>query len=96
MSSGPNFYCDFYCAARDGLREPGAGNHQAGSRVGLSARLAALQGANARRRAAWCPRPSGSSGVQWPAQRLIPVGRPGIDGLRVCETSPLGSIRRGR
>lgn len=96
MPRRPDFYCDFYCAAWDGLREPGTGSDQSGSGAGLNARPTASRSASAGGRAARCPRSSGSRGLQWPTQRLIPVGRPGIDGLLVCETSPLGSIRRGR
>lgn len=96
MPKRPDFYCDFYCAAWDGLREPGTGSRQPGSRTALNARPTVSRSASLRGRAARCPRPSGSPRVPWPAQRLFPVGRPGIDGFRVCETSPLGSIRRGR
>lgn len=40
-------------------------------------------------------RSSSSSGVQSKVQRLFSVGRPGIEGLRVCLMSPIGSFRRG-
>lgn len=96
MPERPDFYCFFYCAAGDGLRGPGTARHQPGSLAGLSPRLAGSRNVRARGRAARCPRSSGSPGLQWPAQLLIPAGRPGIDGLRVWLTSPLGSIRRGR
>ena len=36
MSPGPDFYCDFYCAAWDGLRGRATGRHGSGSAPLLS------------------------------------------------------------
>lgn len=96
MPKRPDFYCDFYCAAWDGLREPGTPRYGRGSRrLRRGSPEASLRDV-ARGARSVVPRPSGSWGVESQTQRLIPVGRPGIDGLRVCETSPIGSLRRGR
>lgn len=96
MPKRPDFYCDFYCAPWDGLRETGTPGHRWGSRPSrrgtCGAPLLSLD------RGTWSgdPRSSGSRRVKSEAQRPVPVGRPGIDGLRVWQTSPIGSIRRGR
>ncbi len=96
MPRRPNFYCDFYCALWDRLRRPGTDHHQAGSRHSSEGgRERALQALGGDLRGG-IPGSSGSRGVPSEAQRLFPVGRPGIDGLRVCPTSPIGPIRRGR
>ena len=96
MPKRPDFYCDFYCAACDGLREPGTPGDSAGSHPSprdlAGAPRACLDGSG---RAA-VPRSSGSLGLEPQTQRLIPVGRSGIDDPRVWQTSPIGSTRRGR
>jgi len=95
MSPGPDFYCDFYCGVWDGLREPGTTRHRPGSRPSPSGVSGAPRGHRAGGVWRVVPRSSGSRVVQSGAQRLVLVGRPRIDGLRVCQTSPIGSIRRG-
>lgn len=96
MSRRPDFYCFFYCAAWDRSRGTRTQRHAMGSGPLPTPSPVVLR----RRPQSGCDgvagRPSGSRGVGSKAQRLIPIGRPGIDGLRVWQTSPLGSNRRGR
>jgi hypothetical protein len=96
MSPGPDFYSDFYCAVWHGLRDFGTHGHEVASRPSQrgSTEVPRCHVVAASRSAV--ARPSGSRGIESPPQRLVPVGRPGINGLRVCQTSPFGSIRRGR
>lgn len=88
MPERPDFYCDFYCAVWDGLREPGTPGYQWGSRRSRSGRAFAPRSCVARGARAADRRPSGSRDLESTRQRLISVGRPGIDGLRSCQTSP--------
>jgi hypothetical protein len=96
MSRRPDFYCFFYCAARDGQREPETQHHGAGSHPSAEGSPKAARRASCSRHLGGVGRSSGSCRVRLQVQRLIPNGRPGIDGLRVWQTSPLGSNRRGR
>lgn len=96
MSRRPDFYCFFYCAARDGQREPRAARYGTGSRPSSPGTARARCETLDAGLPSSVARSSGSRGVKLKAQRLIPNGRPGIDGLRVWQTSPLGSNRRGR
>ena len=44
MPKRPNFYCDFYCAVWDGLRDPGTGWDETGSRHPLGRRSERVSG----------------------------------------------------
>ena len=96
MPGPTDFYCFFYCAVGDRQRRPSTERHAMGSRPVATAGLERLFWSARVRRAADEGRSSGSGGVGSILQRLIPTGRPGIDGLRVWQTSPIGSNRRGR
>ena len=96
MPRRPDFYCFFYCAARDGQRDPETQRHGAGYRPSVEWSPTASRRRRGSRWRGGSGRSSGSRGVESRAQRLIPNGRPGTCGLRVWQTSPIGSIRRGR
>lgn len=96
MFPGPDFYCDFYCAVWHGLREFGTHGHEVASRPSRRGSSEASRCHVAAESRSVVARPPGSLGVESLPQRLVPVGRPGINSLRVCQTSPFGSIRRGR
>ncbi len=95
MPRQPDFYCFFYCAGRDGRCRAGTARHWPGSQPARGTMRGSHVGCSTDHLAQGISRSSGSVGVESKAQRLIPVGRPGIDGLRDCQTSPIGSIRRG-
>lgn len=96
MPGPTDFYCSFYCAVRDRQRRPSTGRHAMGPRPVATPGLKRLFSSAPARRSVTEGRSSGSRGVGSLRQRLIPTGRPGIDGLRVWQTSPIGSNRRGR
>jgi hypothetical protein len=96
MPGPTDFYRFFYCAVGDRQRRPSTGRHATGSRPVATAGLERLLSSARARRSEHEGRSSGFGGVGSILQRLIPTGRPGIDGLRVWQTSPIGSNRRGR
>jgi hypothetical protein len=96
MPGRPDFYCDFYCAAWDGLRWSGTGGHEPRGRAGRIRSAIPPVGPASARSAGRSARSSGSCrGLQRSMQRLVPVGRPGTS-RRSCQVSPTGSVRRGR
>ncbi len=95
MPSEPDFYCDFYCAVWHGLRELGTHGHEVALRPPRRGPTEALRCHVASKSLSAVARPSGSRGEPL-SQCRVPVGRPGIDGLCVCPTSPSGSIRGER
>ena len=96
MSPWPDFYCDFYCAVWHGRRELGTHGHEVASRPPRRRPSEALRCHLAAGSRSAVALPSSSPCVESLPQRLVPVGRLGINGLRICPTSPFGSIRRGR
>lgn len=95
MPKRPNFYCDFYCAAWDGLRGHATGRHGTGSSplpggVAGRSRWGCSQGVEG-----LVARSSGSRRAYKGVHSSVPVGRPGTD-LGGCQTFLFGSIRRGR
>ena len=96
MPERPDFYCDFYCAVWDGLRELGTRQDGSGPRSSRSACSHAPRSCSVRGVLAAVRRSSGSRDVEFDPQRLVSVGRPGTDRLRSRQTSPTGSIGRGR
>jgi hypothetical protein len=96
MSRRPDFYCFFYCAARDRQLEPDTQHHAARFHPSTEGAPWASRRCDRSRYVGGVGRSSGSLGVESTVQRLIPNGRPGVCGLPVWQTSPLGSNRRGR
>lgn len=96
MPRQPDFYCSFYCAARDPKRGPGTQRHGTVSQPLVEAAPSAPRQHPDRDPHCLGGRSSGSLGVLSMVQRQIPAGRRGIAGLVRCSMSPPGSIRRGR
>jgi hypothetical protein len=95
MSPGPDFDCDFYCAVWDGLRGRTTGRHGTGSPPLPSGVAGRPRWGCSRGVEGLVARSSGSRRAYKGVQCSVLVGRPGT-GLRSCQTSLFGSIRRGR